>query len=117
MLCSVTFQTQGCESSTSLRLAHRMFVDAMSHRCNFEALCLGDQRWLPVDDLAHLGRCRPFLINGPTPIIFRVGCYSLKSSPTMGFPAHFTLVVGSDHKSYVCNAVTRNATSVGAVFA
>jgi hypothetical protein len=30
-----------------------------------------------------------------------------KSSSTVGFPDHFDLVVGSDHKSYECNAITR----------
>jgi hypothetical protein len=35
---------------------------------------LGDQGWLSVDDLVHLAvERRPFLIDSPTPIVFRVG--------------------------------------------
>ena len=52
MLCRVTFQTR-VVSSTSLRLIHRMFVYAMSHLCDFETLCLRNQRRLIVGGLAH----------------------------------------------------------------
>jgi hypothetical protein len=53
----------------------------------------------------------------PTFIVFELGWYPTKSSSTVASPDHFNLVVGSGHKFYACNVVTRNATSVGVVFA
>ena len=59
---------------------------------------------------------------GPKKVKCTIGSVSavgatLKVSSTIGIPDQFVLVVGTEHKSYACNVVFRNAASLSVVFA
>jgi hypothetical protein len=102
MLCSLTFQLWEFHTSAhALRLKSRLTVGGLFH---LKAVERGP---MPFASGTHLARRS----------LFSSWAGTLENHRRLWFPDHFNLVVGSDYKFYACNVVTRNATSVGVVFA